>query len=337
MSGQQTYEYIKAFSIGEALDALSKHGSDAMLFAGGTDLLVQIKQHVVRPLYLIDLEGISRLRGITEENAFLSIGALATLRETEKSATVRSVFPALAKSAHDVGAVQLRNTATIGGNLCQSIKCPYYNQSHINLFMRESIKPCIRRGGKICYTAKWGSEIGHAIIAGTNRCKASFGSNIAVALAALEGCVAIVGESGSREVNIENLYGENGELNIASDEIITHIKIPASNQSTNVFLQYKPNPASYTLLNIGASLALEDDRETCKSVRVWLGGVAPGPYEAREVEEYLKGKRLSSQIIEEASRLLFEGVGVAEPTMSFKVAKARALCREALIKVLEGS
>ena len=329
------YDYIRASSTTEALDALSQYGPDAMFLAGGTDLLVQVRHDAISPSCLIDLESISSLGGIAEENGFLSIGAMVTLRQVEKSTAVCSGFPALAQSASDVGAVQLRNRATIGGNLCQSPKCPYYNQSHINPFMRESIKPCIRSGGKTCHTTRWGREISHALITGKSRCQASFGSNVATALAALGGFAMLVSKSGSREVNIEKLYDEDGHPTFASDEILSLIKIPLGTPSTNVFIQYKPNPASYTLLNIGVLLDLKDDGKTCKNARVWLGGVAPRPYEAKAVEEFLRGKKLNSEVIENASRLLFERVDVSEATVAFKVAKARAMCREALIKASE--
>lgn len=337
MARETPLEHIRVFSINEALDALGEYGDDAALFAGGTDVLIQIKEHAIRPLYLIDLEGISQLGAITEDIAFLNIGTLVTLRQVEKCTALCSMFPALVESARQVGSVQLRNTATVGGNLGQRIRCPYYNQSHINLFMRESMTPCLRRGGKICHTVKWGREVSHAVMASPNRCTASFGSNLAIALATLEGCAVVASKRGSRDVPIESLYKENGDLDIASDEILTNIKIPVSKGRTTVFLQYKANPASYTVLTICASLVREDDGETCKNMRVWLGGVAPRPYRAKEVEEYLKGKKLNQKIIEKSSRLLFESLHVLEPVMVFKVAKARVLCREALSRAFEGS
>jgi xanthine dehydrogenase YagS FAD-binding subunit len=329
----QDFEYLKTFSLTEARDALNRYGREAALYAGGTDLLVQIRQNAVSPRYLIDLEGISDLGIITEDMGFLSIGALVTLREIERHTTVRTTFSALSDGARQVGPVQLRNTATIGGNLCQSVKCPYYNQSHINPFMRESIRPCIKRGGKICHTAKWGSEVGHAIFAGPNRCKASFGSNMAIALAVLEGSVVVAGEKGSRELDVASLYEENGGIRIATNEIITRIKIPQTGQGRSVFLQYKVNPAGYPILNAGVSLAMEDDEETCSDVKVWFGGVAPHPYEAKTVEQHRRGKKLNFEVIENASQLLFDGVRVSGEDMVFKVAKARVLCREALTTV----
>jgi xanthine dehydrogenase YagS FAD-binding subunit len=328
----QAYVYKKALSIDDALDALDKYGSDAVLFAGGTDLLIQMRQNTIAPICLIDVKGIPHFSDLTEENDFLEIGAAVTLKDVETFCTVHSFFPALAESARQVGAVQLRNRATLGGNLCQSMRCLYYNQSHINLFMRKALKSCFKRGGKSCYAVKWGREVSHAILINSNYCRASFGSNIAIALGALGGVVVLVKKNRSREVTIEDFYEKNGEPKIAANEIITHIKIPLRHQKRSTFLQYKANPASYTLLNIAVLLDLEDDGDTCKSIRTWLGGVAAQPYRAKNVEEYLNERRLSKEIIQKASQLLFQGIDVSEATMRFKVAKARVLCREALMK-----
>jgi len=328
------YQYIKAYSINDAIDALHQYGPQAVLFAGGTDLLIQIRQQAVEPLCLIDVKGILELREITHDGNFVKIGAATTLREVQKSSVVDSVFPVLAETARHVGSIQLRNRATVGGNLCQSVKCPYYNQSHINSFMRQAIKPCFKRGGKLCHTARWGSEVSHSIITGSNYCRASFGSNIAVTLAALQGLVVLVNRDGSREVSIDRFYMENGEPDIACHEIITHIKIPLSNRNTGVFLQYKANPASYTLLNIAVSLTLEDDEKTCKTSRVWLGGVAAQPYECDTVQQYLRGRRLTEELIAKVSGSLFEHIVVSEPPLTFKVARVRVLCREALLKAI---
>ena len=333
MSVRPDYEYIKALSVEEALEALEKYGTDAMLFAGGTDLLIQMKQKTLSPLYLIDVKGIPDIGSITKGNHFLKIGTAATLRDVERFCADHSILPAVAESARLVGAVQLRNRATMGGNLCQSIKCPHYNQSHINPFMREALKPCFRRGGKSCHTVKWGREVSHAILIDKQYCRASFGSNMGIAVAALAGLVVLVSKEGTREVTIENLYEKDSEPKVAANEIITHIKIPLSLQDRNTFLQYKANPAGYTLLNIAASLTLEDDGETCRKLSMWLGGVAAQPYQAKDVEAYLNSKRLNRGVIEKASQLLFQGVELSEATMRFKAAKARVLCREALMKI----
>jgi CO/xanthine dehydrogenase FAD-binding subunit len=329
-----SFEYFKVFSISEALQLLSKYRRDAKLLAGGTDILLQIRQHIINPLYLIDLKGISNLNSINYKDGNLDIGASTSLKDTEKSEMIRSRFPALTEAAHQIATIQIRNRATLGGNLCQSIKCPYYNQSHKNLFMRQAITPCFKKSGKICHVTTWGSDVSNTIV-GTSYCKAPLASDMAIVLAALGGRVELVAESGSREVNIDNFYKKDGKLNVAPGEILTRIRIPTGNTSGTAFLTYKVNPNGYTLLSVAISLLLEDDKRTCRGVKVYLGGVAQQPYCAKNVEGYLKDKKLTENIIKEAAQMLLENIDVSNDATIFKVTKARDLFKKAIVKSLE--
>lgn len=330
------FEYIKVCSIGEALDLLRKYGASGQLLAGGSDLLLQIKQHAVEPAYLIDIKGIPNLGSIKQEGDTLSIGTLVTLRDIEKSEIIKTKFPALTNGVCKIASVQLRNIATLGGNLCQAIKCPYYNQSHINMFMRRAIKPCFRKGGNVCHVVTWGEDVGN-IVVGNSYCRVPLASDMAIVLATLGGAVELVGRKGSsREINVENLYKKDSKLNIARGEILTHVKIPMSSNAA-VFLMYKSNPSAYTSVSVAVSLALDKDKETCESARIYLGGVAPQPYKAKDVEQYIRGKKLNDQVNRKAVELLFEDTKAANNAIVFKIAKARDLCREALTKVWENA
>jgi len=328
------FEYIKVSSLAKALEFSSKYAPDAKLLAGGVDLLLQIRQRAVNPLYLIDLKGIPDLNTITYKDSSLSIGASASLRDIEKSEVILSRLPALAEAAHQVAARQIRNIATLGGNLCQSIKCPYYNQSHINLFMRQSIEPCFKRGGKVCHVKTWGKDACHAIL-GTTYCLAPLASDMAIVLAALGGRLEVAGKGGSREVNVDDFYRKDGEPDIAPDAILTRIEVSANGTGATAFLSCKAGTGAYSLVSVAVLLVLEDDKETCRDIKVRLGGVAPQPYEAKDVEEYVRGKRLNVEVSEKAAQLLFGKISLSDEAMMFKVSKARALCREALIKSLE--
>jgi len=328
-----SFEYIKVYSLAEALEFSSKYAPNARLLAGGVDLLLQIRQRIVNPLHLIDLKGIPNLNSVTYKDGSLNIGASTTLRDIEKSEIILSRLPALAEAAHQVAAMQIRNIATLGGNLCQSIKCPYYNQSHVNLFMRQSIEPCFKMGGNICHVITWGRDTCHAIL-DTTYCLAPLASDIAIVLAALGGRLELATKGGAREVNVDDFYRKDGEPEIAPKDILTRIKIPTNNTGAMAFLSCKTSPGSYSLVSVAVSLVLEDDKETCQDIKVRLGGVAPQPYQAKNVEEYVRGKRLKKEVIEKASQLLFGNIVLSDQTTMFKVRKARALCREALIKSL---
>jgi len=329
----KSFEYIKASTIDETLNLLGKYGADAKLLAGGSDLIIQMRQHSIDPLYLVDLKGIPNLSSIKQEGDILDIGALVTLRDIETSKIIETNFPALTDGARKVASVQLRNLATLGGNLCQAIKCPYYNQSHINLFMRRAIKPCFRKGGKVCHAVTWGNDVNNTLL-GSSYCKAPLASDMAIVLAALGGRVELVAEKGSREVDVEDLYKQDSTLNTIPGEMLTHVKIPV-NSKAQAFLVSKPNTSAYTLTSAAVSLSLDKDMETCQDIKVYLGGVAPQPYRAKEAEEHVRGKKLSEEVIREATQLLFKDTKAANNAMMFKIAKSRDICQESIIKAWE--
>ncbi len=328
----RNFEYIKVSAIDEALDLLDKYRADAKLLAGGSDLLLQMRQQSIDLSYLIDLKGISNLSSIKQEGNILAIGTLVTLRDIEKSEIIQTKFSALTDGVRKISSVQLRNIATLGGNLCQTIKCPYYNQSHRNLFMRGAIKPCFRKGGNVCHAVTWGNDVNNTIV-DSSYCKAPLASDMAIALAALGGSVELVAREGSREINVTDLYKEDSTLDLNPGEILIRIKIPMVSRAT-AFLVYKSSQYAYTLASAAVSLSLHKDK-TCQDIKVYLGGVASQPYEAKGVEGHIKGRELDEEVIEEATQLLFKDTKATNNAIMFKIAKSRDLCREAITKAWE--
>ncbi|MFC2024429.1 FAD binding domain-containing protein [Chloroflexota bacterium] len=329
----ESFEYNKVSTIDEAFDLLGKYGTSAKLLAGDSDLILMMRQQAIAPSHLIDLKGIANLSSIKQVGDVLVIGTLVTLRDIEKSELIATKFPALTDGVRKVASVQLRNIATIGGNLCQAVKCPYYNQSHVNRFMKQSINPCFRRGGNECHVVNWGSDANN-IIVGKSYCKAPLASDIAIVLAVLGGSVEMVSRNSSREINVADLYKYDSALKIKPGEILTQIKIPISNHVAS-FLVHKPSPVGYSSASVAVSLSI--NKETCKDIRVYLGGVAPQPYKAKKVEDHIRGQKLDEEIIEGSAQLLFKETRVTNNAMMFKIAKSRDLCREALISAWQKS
>ncbi|MDY6861475.1 MAG: FAD binding domain-containing protein [Thermodesulfobacteriota bacterium] len=139
------FEYIAPKEIDEVLTILSEEREDAKIIAGGTDILINMKQKIITPKYLVDLKEIRDLKYIKNGNEELRIGALTTLNEIEESKIIREKFPMLAKAASDVGVPQHRYAGTIGGNICLNTRCWYYNQPH---FWRKSRPVCYKLGGE---------------------------------------------------------------------------------------------------------------------------------------------------------------------------------------------
>jgi xanthine dehydrogenase YagS FAD-binding subunit len=324
------FEYIRPASLEEVFSLLKLPGQ-VKLLAGGSDLLWQIREHTVSPDRVIDLKGIAALDFIRESADTLEVGALTTLRDLERSAVVRQSFPALAEAAKAVASQKLRNRATIAGNLCQKLKCPYFNQSHINLFMRESLAPCFKRKGRVCHAAVWGNDSAHTII-GKSYCKAPVPSDVAIALAALGASVEFRAENSTRELMVKDLYRADGEPQLEPDEIVTKIGVPRRVKQGNAFVAYKGGPGSFAMVSVAASVGLGETGRICGDPDIYLGGVAQRPYRADNACSFLRAEGLSADMIEEASRFLFSDVEVTNNDVLFKVAKARDLFCEALTK-----
>ncbi|MDO8636580.1 MAG: FAD binding domain-containing protein, partial [Dehalococcoidia bacterium] len=209
------FEYLEPKDVKEVRSLLSKKREAAVICAGGTDILVKMKQRVVTPKYLVNLKHVEDMRGLEfDDSKGLRIGTLVTLEDLSKSSPVKERFSALSQAAGRVASPQIRNMGTIGGNICLDSMCWYYNQSHQ---WRKSISPCFKRGGDRCYVAK-----------GAKQCCALFQADTPPALIALGAKVKVVGSGKERLVDIEKFYTQKGErANILkATEFVKEILIP---------------------------------------------------------------------------------------------------------------
>lgn len=149
------FEYIEPKTIEEACSLLSEYKQQVKILAGGTDLILMMKQRVITPHYVVNIKRIPGLDTIVEDKDFLRIGALATLWSIEASPAIQQRFPMLSRAASRVGTKQIQATATIGGNLCLDSKCWYYNQSSI---WRKSREACFKRGARFAMLSKVGND-----------------------------------------------------------------------------------------------------------------------------------------------------------------------------------
>ena len=324
------FEYLKPKSLKEAFE-MQKTYKNARVFAGGTDLLWQMRAETITPDYIIDLKGIEGLGDIKGTEETVEIGAMAALRTIETSELLNQLYPAVAGAAKTVASQKLRNKATIGGNLLQQIKCPFYNESHINLYQREAIEPCFKRGGKVCLVTEYGDDIYHTIT-GKSYCKAPVPSDLAIPLAALDASVVLKAAGGEREIPVVGLYKQGGELDVKAGEILTKIVIPKKKGQVNAFAAYMAFPGSFSEVSAAVDLIIES--KNCKSVSIYFGGVAQKPYAAQEVEILLIGADLHPEIINGACLELFKEVEITNDDVLFKVAKARDMLRNLLLKLM---
>ena len=269
---RKKFEYFEPETIEEAISLLAKYKGKARLFAGGTDLLALMKQEVVSPQYLVNIKKIPGLDYINPDGGKrLKIGALTTLHAIETSPVVREKFSILTQAASKVASLQIRNSGSIGGNICQDYRCWYYNQSHD---WRKSWAPCYKRGGDICYVDK-----------GAKRCQNMFLlSDTAPALITLGAMVKAVGRDRERVIPVKDFFKKSGNR-LKGDEILTEIQIPdQSPHACGVYLRWSPRKAiDYPV--VGAAVIMEmDTASLCRNTKIVLGALAPVPFEVDEAE-----------------------------------------------------
>jgi xanthine dehydrogenase YagS FAD-binding subunit len=310
-------------TVGEAISLLSRHKGGARIIAGGVDVVSLLKSKVANPEALINIKTIPNLSYIEEASEGIRIGTLTTLSEIERSTVIRDNYSLLSRAAHSVAAPQLRNMATIGGNLCQEVQCWYYRRSPL---MGISFN-CFRKGGKRCY-AITGENAEHAIFNG-HKCYAVCPSDIASALVALGATMKIAGPNGERTLPLDDFYAPLGNA-LKSDELLTEIEIPAQKPGTTQHYRKFSlrKTIDFSIVNVAAAIAIESG--LVSNARIVLGGVAPAPYRVLSAEESLRGKEITESLAETLARA---GVSKSFPLSrnGYKVPIAIALIRRAII------
>ena len=311
-------EYVRPTNISDASGAL--HERNTVALGGGTDLLVTMREGLVRPGRLVDLRAILGGDAISwTADGSLRLGATVTIAAIAAEARIRERFRALAMACEAVGSPALRNMGTIGGNLCQRPRCWYF---------RSGI-PCLKSTGSDCPAVD--GENTHHVIFGGGPCYAVHPSDPAVALAALDASVTITGAAGDRTIPLADFFvlpdpDPKRETVLEAGDFVTAIEVPAvSSGERQKYTKILQRGAWDFAL---ASLAVV--RRTDGSVRMALGGVAPIPWRVNpSVEEDVASAPLSEDDIEVlAERALYDAQPLARN--GYKVALTRALLREAI-------
>lgn len=321
----RTFTHINAYSIEEAYTLLAKYKGKAVLNAGGTDLLGVLKDEILPnyPKVVINIKTISGLDSIIQTEDGVSIGTLTTLTDIASSPLMKELFPVLAEAARTVATPQIRNTATIGGNLCQDVRCWYYRYpNHIGGPIQ-----CLRKGSGPCLAVR-GDNRYHAIMEG-KKCFAVCPSDTAVALAALDASVHIEGPEGDRNIAITDFYSPLANT-LKANEIVTKIDIPILPLRTNQkFIKFTlRKPVDFAIVSVASVVGVENDK--CADVRIALGGVAARPIRARTAEDELKGKEIREANVFEAAEAALSS---AKPLSmnGYKIEITKSLMKRALL------
>ncbi|GAA2131560.1 xanthine dehydrogenase family protein subunit M [Streptomyces synnematoformans] len=298
------FDYVRAARPAEAV-GLAAARPDAAFIAGGTELTNLMKDGVLAPGLVVDVGGLP-LADVGLRDGRLRIGATARMRDVAEHPVVSGRFPAIAQALLASASPQVRNRASIGGNLMQRTRCWYY---------RDTASPCNRREPGSGCAAVDGQNRWHAILGGSDHCIAVHPSDLAVALSALDAVVLTLGPDGRRSIPLGDFHRLPGatphrETALRHGEIITGVEVPASPVARNSrYLKLRDRASfEFALVSVAAGLTLR--RGVVTGVRLAFGGVAPRPWRAAAAEDALRGRPLTEGAVAAAGRAPVRG---AEP------------------------
>jgi xanthine dehydrogenase YagS FAD-binding subunit len=276
------FEWVNATTVDQALAAVIE---GAAFKAGGVDLLDLMKDGIASPSRLVNIRQISGLDQIREDEDGLRIGPLVTLTQIEEHAAIQKRYAALSEAASRIATPQIRNMATIGGNLVQRPRCWYFRSEDFH---------CRKKGGTHCF-AQDGENDYHAIF--DNRvCAIIHPSGMAVPLVALDGRVEITGKKGKREVALEKFFvspveNVRRENILEPGELITAIVVPATTDRNAYYKQGEKESFDWPLADVAVVLAMQGSR--CSKASIVLGGAAPYPLRAQAAESKLNNAEIN--------------------------------------------
>lgn len=292
------FDYAKPSSAQAAVNTISKDAS-AQIIAGGTNLVDLMKRGVATPQKLIDITALP-LKAIEQKGNVIRIGALALNSEVAEHDLVKKNLPLLSQALQAGASPQIRNMATVGGNLMQRTRCSYFYDTALPCNKREPGSGCGALGG---YNRM------HAIFGASDKCIAVHPSDMCVALAALDATVLVTGPKGLRRIlftDFHRLPGNNPEKDntLQKGELITGVEVPIHPGIAQHSLYTKiRDRASYAFALVSVAAALELKGKTITAVRLAMGGVAHKPWRLTTAENYLKGKEATLANFQQAAVL----------------------------------
>lgn len=326
----RNFAYMRAASPEDAVQKSSTTPNTAFI-AGGTNLVDRLKVFLDQPTQLIDVSRLELKQIEALPEGGMRIGALATNTTVADHPQIRRDYPLLSRAILAGASQQIRNVATVGGNLLQRTRCPYYYDLAFSCNKRQPGSGC---------PAIQGVNRTHAILGASEACVAVHPSDMAVALAALDAVVEVEGSSGRRQIPLGELHRLPGNMperdtTLAPDELITTITLPPMPFArTGVYLKLRDRTSyAFALVSVAAAVELRGDRIT--DGRLALGGVAHKPWRSPETETFLKGKAATVELFQQAAEIL---VRDAKPLThnGFKVTMAKRAMQRALMLATQG-
>jgi xanthine dehydrogenase YagS FAD-binding subunit len=325
----RSFEYASPTTKEQAVALLSTTWGQAEVLAGGTDLLALMKDDVVHPKRLVNIKQIKEMNGVTAGPKGLRIGALTTLGELADNVNVAKDYPALAEAINDAASPQIRNMATLGGNLCQRPRCWYFRGGFGLLPKSESGKDLVTEG----------ENRYHAILGNDGPAKFVSPSTIVPLLISYGASIRLVGPKGSRELLLERFYvipktDTEREHDLRPNEILSELIIPQASEMKIAHYEVRQKQAFDWPLAV-AAVGLSMNGTSVQSARVVVGYVAPIPWRSAEAERALAGKSITEDVAKTAADAALQG---AKPLShnAYKVQLARVAVKRAILKAASG-
>lgn len=321
----QPFTYTKAKTNKEAIAAISSN-SNAKFIGGGTNLVDLMKMCVEKPQQLIDITSLNLKKIETLPNNNIKIGALVSNTDIAYDANIVSKYPMLSKAILAGASAQLRNAATTGGNILQRTRCYYFN---------DTATPCNKREpGSGCSAIKGYNRI-HAVLGTSDKCIATHPSDMCVALAALDAIIHVEGMNGERTINFLDFHLEPDETPqkenvLRHDELITAVEIPSLLFASNSTYIKVRDRQSYEFALASAAVALDVSNGIINAARIALGGVATKPWRVKDAEQYLIGKKATTENFSNAADIALKNA----KTYKYNAFKPK-LAKQTIISALQ--
>ncbi len=319
----EPFTYLRAADEARAITAGQTAGT--AFVAGGTNVVDLMRLHVMRPKSLVDITGLPLDKIEPSAGGGLLIGALVSNTALAYDPRVVEKFPVLSEALLSGASPQLRNMATVGGNLLQRTRCPYF---------RDGVSPCNKREPGTGCAAQDGYTRSHAVLGTSTKCIATHPSDMCVALVALDAIVHTHGPRGNRTSAVADLHtapGDHPEIEsvLVPGELITHVELPATAFAQRSRYTKVRDRAAFSFALASAAIALDLRGTTVHDARIALGGVATKPWRAHEAERALIGRAANLENFQKAATVALEG---AQPRgeNAFKVELARRTIVRAL-------
>src|SRR6266446_10456912 len=291
----KSFQYVTATSPASARELV---GTEGRFFAGGMDLLSEMKEYIAEPKILVNIKSLPGLDKIEPGAKVWTIGANVTVADIEDHAGLKKTFRGLQQAAAEVGSRQIRNAGTLGGNLAQHSRCWYYRHRDVL---------CLKKGGDICY-ARHGESRYHSLFTG-NTCISPVVSNLAIALGALDAAVVVQKSDKAQRMTIADLYKEawhNPEAHnsLEPGDLILKVEVPVQERRSSYLQMSAKTEFDWALASCAA--AAKVDGKKLSQARVVLGAVSNVPYEVEAANQFLEGKELDETTTAKVADLILE-------------------------------